>query len=84
MAKLCRPSTIAEQAALPKLSPLPANATPGRRWRFRRDLVIYLAHRHNGLSHRFLADVFDLPRSRIAAIIRGFRKFEAIDDPDGL
>jgi hypothetical protein len=50
----------------------PPHATAGRRWRFRRDLVIYLAHRRNGLSQRFLADVFDLPRSRIAAILAKF------------
>lgn len=79
MPKLRRPSTIAEPTALPKLAPLAANASPGRRWRFRRDLVIYLAHRHNGLSQRFLADVFDLPRSRIAAIIQGFQKYETTD-----
>ena len=51
--------------------PLPLNATNGQRWRFRRNLVIYLAHR-NGLSQRLLADVFDLPKSRIAAIIKEF------------
>lgn len=79
MPKLRRPSTIAEPIRPPKPAPLPANASPGRRWRFRRDLVIYLAHRRNGLSQRFLADVFDLPRSRIAAIIQEFRKYEATD-----
>jgi hypothetical protein len=34
--------------------------------------VIYLACRRNGLSQRFLADVFDLPRSRVAAILAKF------------
>ena len=42
--------------------------TVGQRWRFRRNLVIAVAHRE-GFSQRMLADVFDLPRSRIAAII---------------
>jgi hypothetical protein len=51
---------------------LPENASVGRRWRFRRNLVIYIASQ-NGASHRLLADVFDLPHSRIAAIIKEFR-----------
>jgi len=65
-----------EAPRLPAPPPLPPNASAGRRWRFRRDLVIYLAHRRNGLSQRFLADVFDLPHSRIAAIVRDFSKFD--------
>ena len=51
---------------------LPPNASVGKRWKFRRNAVIYVAHR-NGFSQRFLADVFDLPRSRIASIIKEFR-----------
>lgn len=42
--------------------------TPAQRWRFRRDVVIYVAHQA-GISQRVLADVFDLPRSRIAVVI---------------
>ena len=57
---------------MPKPPPLPPDASAGKRWRFRRNLVIYVAYR-NGLSQRFLADVFDLPRSRIAEIVREFR-----------
>ncbi len=60
-----------DELGLPKEPPLPADASAGKRWRFRRDLVIYVASR-NGLSQRHLADVFDLPRSRIAAIIKDF------------
>jgi hypothetical protein len=56
---------------LPTPPPLPPNASVGRRWRFRRDLTIYVASR-SGLSQRHLAEVFDLPRSRIAAIIKDF------------
>jgi hypothetical protein len=56
---------------LPAPPPLPPNASAGRRWRFRRDLTIYVAHRA-GLSQRHLAEVFDLPRSRIAAILKDF------------
>lgn len=63
------------QDMVPSAPPLPANASVGKRWRFRRNMVIYVAHR-NGLSQRLLADVFDLPRSRIAAIIREFRAYE--------
>lgn len=51
---------------------LPPNASPGKRWKFRRNAVIYLAYR-GGFSQRVLADVFDLPRSRIAAIVKEFR-----------
>jgi hypothetical protein len=58
-------------AAHPSLQALPPNATPGKKWRFRRDLVIYISNR-SGVSQRLLADVFDLPRSRISAIIKGF------------
>jgi hypothetical protein len=46
--------------------------TVGRRWKFRRNLVIYIAS-ENGCSQRLLADVFDLPHSRIAAIVKEFR-----------
>ena len=60
---------------LPAAPPLPANASAGKRWRFRRNVVIYVAHR-NGLSQRLLADVFDLPRSRIAEILREFRGYD--------
>jgi hypothetical protein len=42
--------------------------TPGKRWRFRRNAVIYLAHRE-GVSQRVLSDVFDMARSRIQAIV---------------
>jgi hypothetical protein len=56
-------------ASLPTLA---ENATVGRRWKFRRNLVIFIASQ-NGASQRLLADVFDLPHSRIAAIIKEFR-----------
>ncbi len=52
-------------------APLPPNPTPGQRWRFQRNLVIYLAH-SQGLSQRFLGEVFDLPRSHIATIVKDF------------
>lgn len=51
---------------------IPANASVGRRWKFRRNLVIYIASQH-GASQRLLADVFDLPHSRIAAIVKEVR-----------
>ena len=47
-------------------------ASVGRRWKFRRNLVIYVANQH-GVSQRMLADVFDLPHSRIAAILKELR-----------
>ena len=60
-----------ESASL-SLPAVPENATVGRRWKFRRNLVIFIASQ-NGASQRLLADVFDLPHSRIAAIIKEFR-----------
>ncbi len=70
---------VSDRGAIPGPQPLPPNASPGKRWRFRRDLVIYIAHR-NGVSQRLLADVFDLPRSWIAAIIKGFSEHAEIHD----
>lgn len=43
--------------------------TVGQRWRFRRNICIAVLHRA-GMSQRVLSDVFDLPRSRIAAIVK--------------
>jgi len=51
---------------------LPDNASIGRRWKLRRNMVIFIASQ-NGVSQRMLADVFDLPHSRIAAIVKEFR-----------
>ncbi len=63
--------------------PLPTTASVGKRWRFRRNLVIYVAHQ-KGLSQRLLADVFDLPRSSIAGIVKEFAKYEgtSADPPE--
>lgn len=60
-----------DESSEPTLPMLPSNATVGKRWRFRRNVVIFVAHR-SGISQRMLADVFDLPRSRIATIIKEF------------
>ena len=79
MATLGRVSERERGGEVPSVAPLPPGVSAGRRWRFRRDLVIYLAHRRNGLSQRFLADVFDLPRSRIAVIVRNMSKFDQGD-----
>jgi hypothetical protein len=55
----------------------PANVSVGRRWKFRRNVLIYFASQH-GFPQAYLADVFDLPRSRIAAILKEFRdQYEA-------
>lgn len=50
----------------------PERMTAGQRWRLRRDLVIYIANQQ-GVSQRMLADVFDLPHSRVATIIQLMR-----------
>jgi hypothetical protein len=47
--------------------------TPGQRWKLRRDLVIFAAA-SQGFSLRLLADVFDLPHSRISAILKNMRE----------
>jgi hypothetical protein len=54
--------------SLSRLVP-PPGAGVTRRWRFRRDVVIFVAYA-NGIPQRELADVFDLPQSRISAIVR--------------
>ncbi len=59
--------------SLPGLADEPdRGASVGQRWKFRRNLVIYIANQH-GVSQRMLADVFDLPHSRIAAILKELR-----------
>lgn len=73
--RVCRPNRRNEVNDLPAAPPLSPGSTPGRRWRFRRNLVIYVAHRQ-GLSQRLLAEVFDLPRSRIAEILAEFRRYD--------
>lgn len=53
----------------------------GRQWKFRRNLVILIASRA-GVSQRMLADVFDLPHSRIAAILKEMRAAYGPAHPD--
>lgn len=80
--RTARRPQLDDQECVPAAPPLPANASVGKRWRFRRNVVIYVAHR-NGLSQRLLADVFDLPRSRIAAIIQEYRAYEGNLEDEG-
>lgn len=68
-------SLFDDESVLPLQPPLPDNASPGKRWRFRRNVAIYLLHRQ-GLSQRYIADVFDLPRSRVGEIIKEFSAYE--------
>ena len=76
MTRIARRHHLDNEIRLPSPPPLPSNASAGKRWRFRRNLVIYLAHRQ-GLSQRMLSDVFDLPRSRIAEILKEMAAYEA-------
>lgn len=46
--------------------------TPGRRWRWRRNVAIFVLN-SAGFSQRWLADTFDLPRSRVAEIVKDMR-----------
>lgn len=62
-------------AELARLAPGP-DATVGQRWRFRRNLVLYIASQQ-GVSQRMLADVFDLPRSSVYDILREMRALVA-------
>ena len=64
--------TDGSERSIPRLSP---NASAGKRWRFRRNVVICVAHR-NGVSRRLLADVFVLREKRISAIIREVLNYE--------
>jgi hypothetical protein len=70
-----------DEAVFDPRPPLPPDATPGQRWRFRRNLVIYIAAR-SGLSQRLLADVFDLRRSRIGEIIDDFEDLLSLNSPN--
>jgi hypothetical protein len=62
--------------------------TVGQTWRRKRDLAIFAAHR-GGCSQRLLAEVHDLPRSRIATICRtmaalgdAWKEISGHPDPD--
>jgi transposase len=59
----------ARVSSLPEKTLLRGAANAGKRARARRNLVIRLAHQH-GFSQRALAEVFDLPRSWIATIVK--------------
>ena len=82
-ARKCKGLSRAESNVVPDASGDPAAAsavgrrrrpsTVGQRWKLRRNLVIYIASQH-GASQRLLADVFDLPHSRIAAILKELRQ----------
>jgi len=74
-AELPRDPALADLPKLASADRLPRGFTPGQRWRFRRNLLIHVAHRQ-GLSQRFIADVFDLPRSRVAEILKEFAYLE--------
>ncbi|GAC1312424.1 MAG: hypothetical protein NVSMB14_14310 [Isosphaeraceae bacterium] len=54
--------------------------TVAGQWRFKRNITIYVANKA-GLSQRFLADVFGLPRSNIGIIIQNLRKLECQRTP---
>ena len=60
------------------LRTVPDNATAGKMWKFRRNIVIFVAHR-DGIPQRVLADVFDLPKSRIASIIKEIKSMNSRD-----
>ena len=75
MTRMMRLDTGRDDADLASFPPLPRDASVGKRWKFRRNVVIYVGHR-SGISQRVLAEVFDLPRSRIAAIVKQFSAFD--------
>jgi hypothetical protein len=75
MAKIIRHLGILEERSLATIPSLPSNASVGRRWRFRRNLVIYVAA-GAGVSYQHLSQVFDIPRSRVSSILEDFRRYE--------
>jgi hypothetical protein len=81
MSQIKSPSERWDGADAASFPPLPPNASVGKRWKFRRNVVIYVAHRQ-GISQRVLADVFDLPRSRIASIVKQFSDYDPWSKPD--
>jgi hypothetical protein len=58
------------QVASPDVAPSRPRS-PGQRWKDKRNLIIAIASRQ-GASQRLLGDVFDLPHSRISAILKEF------------
>jgi hypothetical protein len=74
--KSLRPRDDSAPTPIPPPPPLPPNATVGMQWRFRRNFVIHVTHR-GGISGRLLSDIFDLPRSRIAGIIKKFDNYNS-------
>jgi DNA-binding transcriptional regulator LsrR (DeoR family) len=54
------------------LPAMPAKISVGQKRKFLRNNVIYITYCH-GFSQRTLADVFDLPRSRVFSILGAFR-----------
>jgi hypothetical protein len=75
MAKIVRHPGILEERLFVAIPSLPSNPSVGCRWRFRRNLVIYVAA-GAGLSYQHLSQVFDIPRSRISSILDNFRRYE--------
>jgi hypothetical protein len=76
MAMLNQHSSICPTNSRAVTPPAPLNGSLGQRWRFHRDIVIYVAARA-GLTHRHLSEVFDLPRSRISRILEDFSRYES-------
>jgi hypothetical protein len=70
------PTWIEDHESSPDLEKL----SPAQRWRLRRDVVIFIAWSH-GASMRILADVFDLPHSRISIICKAIRERYGPDAP---
>jgi hypothetical protein len=75
MPRKTQPHRLNDVEGSSSIPPLPSNASVIKRWKFRRNLVIFVAHR-GGLSQPVLADVFDMPKSTVAAIIKGFSKYK--------
>ena len=74
MARIIEAPGFRDDSTPAPISPLPPNAGVRKQWRFRRNVVIYVAHR-GGISQRRLADVFDLPRATIATILKEFDEY---------
>jgi len=67
-----------ETAKVPASVPLSSEPTTLQRWRFRRNLLIYLAYRE-GFSQHVLADAFDLTQGRVRCIVLDLANQEKVE-----
>ena len=70
---LARPLESRSSRPLESRSSRPRTATVGQAWKHKRNIMICIAY-GAGCSQRFIAEVFDLPHSRVHAILDEYRE----------